>query len=488
MTRLSRLVLLFFFLAFSSMAGWTPAKAQLGALTIGAVIQNIGELAKQLENGAQALLQQGNTALAQQQMLAAGILRQLVSQLDETYKGSLDKTFDKLGTAQSNLATDVTQVLQQVAGIEKKTASDAQATVYQMQTSVNQLLNKLPFTSREPVFYGMMVHDIYAEIQKKGVDLELLGLNLTDPKLDFKQPAITVAGQPIPKGNISIQENRIQIVLPEAIKAKVGFTDDYCKPPSSFAASMQVFYKTTRKLLFIPIKRETSVTFNAFALAGKESYVATTDYSGTLTTKTDETKTFSTKSGQVTYGCEENNSGGVSYTLPDGAAQVQCAAGWVDLSNTKTQSASCAVGGATVTASGTVRGRDRECIVSDVLSGGLIKVIVGRNTACNCPGGGHGALLLQGTYHVSQTLQSQFSTPGKPQRFLEEAQLPIPSDDAKRVEKISVTIKRPQCNAVLDDVSMELPKEKPAIATQTSANGLFKATYRSEALHLERSQ
>jgi hypothetical protein len=35
---------------------------------------------------------------------------------------------------------------------------------------------------------------------------------------------------------------------------------------------------------------------------------------------------------------------------------------------------------------------------------------------------------------------------------------------------------------------MALPKEKIAIATQTSTNGLFKATYRGQALHIQRTK
>ena len=135
----------------------------------------------------------------------------------------------------------------------------------------------------------------------------------------------------------------------------------------------------------------------------------------------------------MTFGCEENNNGGVSFNLPNGAKEVNCQAAWVDVSNIKTQGATCAVGGATVTASGTVRGRDRECIVSDIVSGGLFKMILGRNTVCNCPGGGRGALLLQGTYKVTRIDEGQFSNSLSPQRFLDETEISLPSDNTKKV-------------------------------------------------------
>ncbi|MDX0760535.1 hypothetical protein GOD62_32565 [Sinorhizobium medicae] len=461
-------------------------RAQLAALPIGSVIQNIGELAKQLEDGAQALIQQGNTALAQQQMLAAGILRQLVLQLSETYKGSLDATFSSLAGAEANVVNDVESVLDDVANLEGKTATDAQEIIYKMQGGVNQIINKIPFISHDPVFYGMIVHDAFSEIPKEGIDLELLGLNFTDDRLDNKHPEVFIAGESIPNSNLSVQEDRIHVKIPDDVKSRIGFGDDACTKQSTFSASLKVFFKTRRSFMFIPINRETSVTFNAFALTGPERFVMRGELNGILKKKTDEPATFSVRSGQVTYGCEENNSGSANYTLPDGAKEVNCTAGWVDISNTKTRSASCAVGGSTVTATGTVRGRDRECIVSDILSGGIFRAVVGRRTACNCPGGGHATLQLSGSYKLPRTEEIPYEGEGlNEQRFLNEVNVVLPSDDTKRVTGIYLLISRDQCTNVLDRINLDLPTDPSRVAEQSSVNGLFKATFRAETLHLQ---
>jgi hypothetical protein len=168
-----RAALIAFLICLASVASPPKLGAQIAALTIGAAIQSLTALVKELENGAQVLIQQGNTALAQQQMLAPGILNQLIGQLSDTYKGRLDDTFEKVGTAQANLANDISNVLVQVENIEKGTATDAQTTIYKMQGGINQILNRLPLTKHEPVFYGMMVRDINSEIPKKGIDFEL---------------------------------------------------------------------------------------------------------------------------------------------------------------------------------------------------------------------------------------------------------------------------------------------------------------------------
>ena len=474
---------------FSSIPTVNHADAQLAAATIGSAIQNIQDLAKQLEDGAQVLLQQGNIALAQQQMIAAGILKQLVTQLSETYKGRLDDTFEKVGVAQSNVATDIQGALGQVKDIETKTAFDAQNSIYQLQGSINQILNKLPLVGHDPAFYGMVVHDVYAELPKTGVDLEFIGLNLTDGNLQFKQPAVEIGGNPIPDKDIAVQQDRVQVIIPDDIKKKIGFTASYCDPPNSFSAKITAFYQTTSSFLFIPSHEDTSVTFNAFALNAPDNFVANVKYSGVTSVNQLQDQTFSTSSAQVTYGCEENNSGGVSVNLPPEAQQINCNASWINLSNTGTQGASCAVGGTTVTASGTVRGRDRQCIVTDVLSGGLFRAIVGRKTACNCPGGGHGTLLLQGTYKMPKIVQQNFADIQIPaQKFLDNTDVILPSDAARRIQEIKVSIARPQCSVNMDQATLSLPTDATAIASQKTENGMFDIVYRAERLSISKSK
>jgi hypothetical protein len=191
----------------------------------------------------------------------------------------------------------------------------------------------------------------------------------------------------------------------------------------------------------------------------------------------------------VTFGCEENNNGGLNHVVPDKAKEVNCTAGWVDQSNVKTQSASCAIGGSTVTASGTVRGRDRECIVSDILSGGVFRAVVGRKTACNCPGGGHASLQLEGSYKVSETLETAFKDGTiAPHRFIESYDNSMPSDSTRQIQAIEMDVRRPRCDKPLDTIVMKFPIEPTAIVTQNSQNGLFKATFRNERLRIEKAQ
>lgn len=473
------------FLLYS--APTVPVQAQgLAALTVGSVIQNIESLVRQLETSAHALLEQGNNALAQQQITAAGILRQFALQLSDIYKGRLDDTFDKFAAAQGNIAMDVQKVLANVGGLEQKSAEDVQKTVYQMQGSVNQILRTLPLTTHQPVFYGMVVHDIYSEIARKGIDLELLGLNLTDPKLDFKAPVVKVAGEVVPSANISVQEDRVQVILPEAIKAKVGLRENYCAPRASFPVSLQSFFKTDRSFIFIDLGKETSITYNAFALPSPEVFLANVSFSGVTRSQSDSTESFKNKSGEVTVGCEEDRGGTVSVTLPDRAKEVTCKWDWVDPANIKNRSANCVVAGSTVSATGTITGLDRDCVVSDILGGGLIKVIVGRKTACNCRGGGHAWLQITGTYKVEQAVEGPFAETVPPKRFSDILDIPIPSDTSRQIRSIEGEISRPMCQRALDHFKMNLPNEPTTVTSASSDNGLFAITYRNERLNIDK--
>ena len=77
-----------------------------------------------------------------------------------------------------------------------------------------------------------------------------------------------------------------------------------------FSASIQVFYRTTKSFLFVPYNKETSSTYNAFALTGGEKFVLKAELDGTVTKTSDVPAEFAVSSGEVTYQCEDNNSGG----------------------------------------------------------------------------------------------------------------------------------------------------------------------------------
>jgi hypothetical protein len=92
---------------------------------------------------------------------------------------------------------------------------------------------------------------------------------------------------------------------------------------------------------------------------------------------------FQVGSGQVNFGCGESAHPVVTFNVPLGAREINATARWVNTDNVKGQDQRTAVAGASATAYGTIVGLDRDWIG-------------------NCHGGGHGELVLSGTYVIEQ--------------------------------------------------------------------------------------
>lgn len=101
-----------------------------------------------------------------------------------------------------------------------------------------------------------------------------------------------------------------------------------------------------------------------------------------------EVRNFEVSSGQVNIGCEETQSARASFLLPEGAEIVgTLSASWRNTANAKSSSVSTRhAEGNKVVAEGAIVGLPREHILG----------------VANCPGGGHGELVLSGAYRQAQ--------------------------------------------------------------------------------------
>ena len=103
---------------------------------------------------------------------------------------------------------------------------------------------------------------------------------------------------------------------------------------------------------------------------------------GTVVNTKKITLTFQTSSGQVNVGCSEQRAAQVTWAPPEGATDISARAEWRNTDNLKSTNANV-LPGTPVTGTGTIFGLER-------------------NFFLNCPGGGHGELVLFGTYNVSE--------------------------------------------------------------------------------------
>lgn len=90
---------------------------------------------------------------------------------------------------------------------------------------------------------------------------------------------------------------------------------------------------------------------------------------------------FRVSSGQLNVGCGDTVGTSARWPLPVGASEVQTIASWQHTDNLKTYTQQADVEGDSAVAKGSITGRDKEMF--------------------NCPGGGHGELVLEGSYQAA---------------------------------------------------------------------------------------
>ncbi|UCI19917.1 hypothetical protein FJ970_02795 [Mesorhizobium sp. B2-1-8] len=465
--------LLIAILAVTFYSSQMPVSAQIvetgvAAGTVGAFLDGLRATVKQLEDSAHSLIDHGNIALAQQQMLLAGIISKTIDQVSSAYADSLGKTMSQLSIAEQNTFTGLAEQIDALNHLEDKTSGDIQQVIYKTQGAANQLLDVLPFTERYPIFYGVSIRDLTTDPAQHPSDVEIFGFHLSDPKLDRKAPQISVSGEQIPDDLISVQEDRIQVQIPDALKEKIGFGNKACDPRKTFQIAIMVFYSIQRGYWPISWSSEKEMKFNANALPGADLYDLKVTYSGTRTTNPLVSHTFSARSGYAAMGCEQTTSAAATYQLPQGAQEIQCSAAWVDTSNIGSSSQNCAVGGLVATGSGSMRGRNKDCI----------KIPPFGPNVCNCPGGGHGTLQISGTYKVPEPTNEDLTGVEVGAYVLKggsDVSASLPEDATVIIKKVEVSVARRACEAQLDSISINVPNANQRLS-QTSKLGLFQAT------------
>lgn len=93
---------------------------------------------------------------------------------------------------------------------------------------------------------------------------------------------------------------------------------------------------------------------------------------------------FRVSSGQINVDCNESRKVQASYTAPPNAKNINAFSSWENIRDVKQQDKSLSIQGTVVTAIGQLVGNNREW-------------------TGNCPGGGHGELVITGTYGVDQS-------------------------------------------------------------------------------------
>ena len=112
--------------------------AQATALTVGVIADRLHHLIDDANRAASDLLQQGNTAAAEQQFLLAGLLQGTLDQIQRAYGSQMRSTVESIGGVETDAFQNLNKSLENVRDLETKTVSDLEAVVQQAQSAGNQ--------------------------------------------------------------------------------------------------------------------------------------------------------------------------------------------------------------------------------------------------------------------------------------------------------------------------------------------------------------
>ncbi len=154
-------------------------------------------------------------------------------------------------------------------------------------------------------------------------------------------------------------------------------------------------------------------------------YLVHASIKGTVRTTTySEPITFRVSSGQVNVGCNDQRGTNAVWSIPEGASDVQAQANWESTDNIRSQAQNVEKSPTTITAKGAISGLDR-------------------NFFGSCSGGGHGELVLRGSYRIArnesrgeQTLKTLEDKVNKGQPFV----IAVPRDNSVVPEFCDTTI------------------------------------------------
>jgi hypothetical protein len=441
----------------------SPTYAQVpeviaGGASLTGLISGLKGLAKQIEDSGHSLIEHGNAALGQQQVLMASTLNATISQFEQAYKNSLNLTFDKVDVQAQNAYKELDKTVKNADKIRTATVTDAQHLIYQTQGAANQLLAILPLTKRTPVYYGFTTRDILTAAHASPTDIEILGFYLTDSNLNYRKPKITVSGTVIPDDKVDAQFDRVKVQLPDDLRKKLRLENTACEPIKTFPVKIEVFYTNWPRLSKISSWADSAATFSGQASPGAPLYEISADFTGTKTTTTSQPIPFSASGGYTSVGCEETKSGTAQFTAPANATQINPTAVWINADKIGSQSQTVTATGLTAIATGTIRGNNK-------------------NIFGDCGGGGHAELIVKGTYNLPVTATDPFFQ-NSTVTATSESSIVVPSGEGVKLNTISVKFHRKACSGLFDEASFTVPDDDPnRNVHQTSRNGFFNVSY-----------
>jgi hypothetical protein len=257
--------------------------------------------------------------------------------------------------------------------------------------------------------------------------------------------------------------SKVVVQIPPDLIKDIGHEDSPCNPIRPVVISVQAYYRDSLLAGYIPYSTDSNLSTQL--QVSQPEFEISAEFTGTPVTPKELEVPFVASSASINVGCEQTQTTSVQWNAPEGARVMSSYAQWVDVNNVGgvTQSASPGAHGAT--AFGSITGLSKQCALFGI---------------CNCPGGGHGRLLLQGAYSVLDT-QPKIVSSHLTATVSKTLAVPIPFNQEWKIVGVTILISRKGCKTELDRIELhtndlasqrELPSSRGLFTVQAKGGNL----------------
>lgn len=429
-----------------------PAFAQQ-VFTPGLIIRSADQVSSTLGSLGDAYLENGDTVRGYQRLLIAGTLKATSTRLSQTYSSNLNKPIQQMPAAESNALGHLATILQTLNGVNDLEGSQWTDLILKVQNVAHELLDSLPSTDKPPLLFGVAIPGVIAPMYLDKEELVIFGYHLVDSDVS---PVVNISGVPVPTTAVTADFSKIVVKLPQAVIRNIGFLNTPCEPLRPIDLSVHVSFLSRPYWSVFSFRRE--MDFSLTTRAPSPRFDFALELTGLPKVQTAQNIPLVTSSPYVQVNCEQTSTTSVHWDAPPDTKVTQPPQPrWIDTDNVRSATQSISGSGTAYVAYGSISGRDKQCAIFNV---------------CNCPGGGHGRLILEGFYSPENVLRSLTFT--HTSKVGETTQIKIPSRSDWTLSHLVVHVARKNCGVELDRLELN-SNDLVGDRITDSAKGLFRA-------------
>jgi hypothetical protein len=404
--------------------------------TVGLITRSADQVSSTINSLARASLADSQTVRGQQQLLLASIIRITSARLADGYSSRMNKPLSEFDRGQQEPLQNFTAFLISLSNASDASGSEYSAELAKALDVSHHVLDTVPTASKPPVLFGLAIPGVLSTAQPPD-QLIILGYHLMESTSDARRPSVAMSDKNVPSKILSADFGRITAQIPPELIKDIGHEDSSCNPIRPVTVSVHAYYRDSVLAGYFSFSTDTILTTQLEV--PRPEFEVSAEFIGTPVSPKELQVPFSASSQSINVGCEQTSTTSVQWNAPDGARITSSVAQWVDINNLAGVTQSTSPGAHGVTAFGSISGLSKQCALFGI---------------CNCPGGGHGRLLLQGTYAVLDTqpksaVSHVLATTSTP------VAVPIPFNQEWKITGIHIHLFRKGCKSEIDEIEIQ---------------------------------